>query len=65
MRKTNVIETPNKITVDIKTLQGMLGVGRDTAMRVGKEAHAVIRVGRRTLYNVAKIENYMEGLSEE
>ena len=43
----------------------MLGVGRATAEKVGKEAHAVIKVGRRTLYNVARIENYMEGLSKE
>ena len=65
MRKTNIIETPTKITVDIKNLQGMLGVGRATAEKVGKEAHAVIKVGRRTLYNVARIENYMDGLSKE
>lgn len=65
MYKTNVIDTPYKITVDLPTLAGMLGVGRTTAERVGKEAKAVIKIGRRTLYNVAKIENYMEGLSEE
>lgn len=65
MYKTNVIDTSKKITVDLPTLAGMLGVGKFTAQKVGKEARAVIKVGRRTLYNVAKIENYMEGLAKE
>ena len=65
MYKTNVIDTSKKITVDLPTLAGMLGVGKCTAQKVGKEARAVIKVGRRTLYNVAKIENYMEGLLKE
>lgn len=65
MYKTNVIDTSTKITVDLPTLAGMLGVGKTTAIRVGKEAKAVIKIGRRTLYNVAKVQAYMEGLSKE
>lgn len=61
MNKRNSIEVKNKITVDINELQGMLSVGRNTALRIGEEANAVVRIGRRKLYNVEKIEAYMRG----
>ncbi len=64
MHKTNIIETDNKITVDINGLQAMLSVGKNTAADVGEKAGAVIRIGRRKLYNVRKIELYMEQLTE-
>ena len=64
MHKTNIIETDNKITVDINGLQAMLSVGKNTAADVGEKAGAVIRIGRRKLYNVKKIESYMQRLTE-
>lgn len=64
MHKTNIIETNNKITVDINGLQAMLSVGKNTAADVGEKAGAVIKIGRRKLYNVRKIELYMEQLTE-
>ena len=64
MHKTNTIETENKITVDINGLQAMLSIGRNTAAEIGEKAGAVIRIGRRKLYNVSKIEAYMNKLSE-
>ena len=64
MRKTNIIETDNKITVDINGLQAMLSVGKNTAADVGEKAGAVVRIGRRKLYNVKKIEEYMQQLTE-
>jgi hypothetical protein len=48
------------ITVDITGLQEMLSVGRNTADSIGEAAGAVIRIGKRKLYNVAKIEAYMD-----
>lgn len=64
MRKTNSIETDSKITVDINGLQAMLSIGRNTAAEIGEKAGAVIRIGRRKLYNVSKIEDYMNKLTE-
>lgn len=64
MRKTNNIESDSKITVDINGLQAMLSIGRNTAAEIGEKAGAVIRIGRRKLYNVSKIEAYMNKLSE-
>lgn len=64
MHKTNVIETDNKIAVDINGLQAMLSVGKNTAADVGEKAGAVIRLGRRKLYNVKKIQAYMDSMLE-
>ena len=64
MQKTRDFKTDRKITVDINTLQSMLCVGRNTATQIGKDAGAVLHVGRRTLYNVAKIEKYLNTLAE-
>lgn len=64
MYKTNAIETDNKITVDINGLQAMLSIGKNTAAEIGEKAGAVIRIGRRKLYNVKKIQEYMDGLSQ-
>jgi hypothetical protein len=64
MHKTNIIDTDNKIAVDINGLQGMLSVGKNTAADIGEKAGAVIRIGRRKLYNVKKVEAYIEHLTE-
>lgn len=64
MKKTRETECNNKISVDLLGLQEMLSVGRGTAERIGSEAGAIIRIGRRKLYNVKKVERYMEQLAE-
>lgn len=64
MRKTTTIETDKRITVDINGLQTMLSVGKNTAATIGEQAGAVIHVGRRKLFNVAKVEHYMNALTE-
>ena len=64
MRKTNNTETDHKITVDINGLQAMLSIGRITADEIGKEAGAVVRIGRRKLYNVAKVQAYIDCITE-
>ncbi len=63
MRKTNNIEPNNKIAVDINGLQAMLSLGKNTAADLGVAAGAVIQIGRRKLYNVKKIEAYIDSMS--
>ena len=65
MRKTREISSGSKMTVDLINLQDMLCVGRGTAEEIGKNANAVIKIGRRKLYNVEKIKAYLNSLSEE
>ncbi len=53
------------IAVDVKGLMALVGVGRNTAMRIGREAGAVIRLSpRRTLYNVEKVKAYLDSLTK-
>jgi len=64
MRKTRETSQGGKVTVDLINLQDMLCVGRNTAEEIGKNANAIIKIGRRKLYNVEKIKTYLNELSE-
>ncbi len=60
MYKTNIEKSENKLLVDIAGLQSMLSIGKNTAAKIGIEAGAVIKIGRRTLYNTRKIQEFIE-----
>lgn len=60
--KNNTVE---RITVDIKQLTEMLSVGRNTALAIAEEAGAGIKFGRRKLYSVDKIKEYMSEQAKE
>lgn len=64
MNATKRYESDNHIAVDIVKLQAMLGVGKNTAVDIGRKANAVIKVGRRKLYNVKRIQEYMDSITE-
>jgi len=55
--------TDMPITVDIEHLAAMLSCGKDTARKIGEDAGARITIGRRVLYSVRKIENYIEKIA--
>ena len=48
------------ITVDIKKLSAMLSCGKDTAKKIGELSGARIKIGRRVLYSIPKINKYLE-----
>ena len=50
----------NKVLVDVVELQEMLSCNKQHACRIGKEAKANIRVGRRYLYHVDTIDAYLK-----
>lgn len=62
MRKTNT-GSAEKLVVDINGLQDMLSIGKNKAYKIGEEAGAIVPIGRRKLYNVKKIEQYIDGLT--
>lgn len=62
MNRTSVEQNTTPICVSTKELMKMLGCGRVTAERIGIEADARIRIGRRILYNVKKIQKYIDNL---
>lgn len=54
----------NSIMVDVKDLQTMTGLSKNKAMQLGKDANAIVRLGiRRTLYNVQKVQAYINANS--
>ena len=65
MKKTNVYTNENMLAVNMDKLQAMLGVGRNTANKVGKDAGAIIHIGRRKLFNVKKVQDYLDQKTEE
>lgn len=53
----------NKASVDTKELQEMLSCGRATAVEIGNNANARIQIGRRVLWNVKRINQYLDSIS--
>ncbi len=64
MKKTAFRESNNHITVDTERLSAMLSCGRATARKIGEQAEARICIGRRVLYSVDKVKQYLCNLSE-
>lgn len=63
MKKKLERKSENVLTTDINGLTSMLGCGIDTAIRIGKESGARIQIGRRVLYKVSKVEEYLNALA--
>ena len=53
-----------KKTVDTDGLKEMLSSGRKTAVEIGMAAEARVQVGRRVLWNVGKIQRYLDKVSK-
>ena len=62
--KKIAIEDAKRKAVDTVELQAMLCVGRKTAVEIGSAAGARIQVGRRVLWNVKKVQAYLDEISE-
>lgn len=53
-----------KILVDTEELRRMLGAGKASAVDIGTAAGARVQQGRRVLWNVQKIRDYINAVSE-
>lgn len=56
-RKVN--STGDRLCLTTPELQNRLGCGRQAALEIGNQAEAKIQVGRRILWNVQKIQDYL------
>lgn len=66
MNKTNKIKADsNSMAVDINGLKELLGVGKYTANKIGKDAGAVFYVGRRKLFILSKVQAYLDQAAEK
>ena len=64
MNKTDISNVDGyRMTVTSKELQQMLGCGRTAAEAIGKAAGAKIKVGRRVLWSVRKLDEYQYQMS--
>jgi hypothetical protein len=70
MRKTNQSnkngysnEYYKPLSVDTDGLQTILGCGRATAVQIGTEAQARIVIGKRLLWNVSKLQKYLDSIA--
>ena len=64
MNKTKERPTSQPITVNKDKLSAMLSCGHATARKIGEQAGAKIVIGRRVLYSVEKVKNYLSYLEE-
>lgn len=55
---------PDVLLVDTRTLQRITGCGRISATKLGNDAGARVRVGKRLLWNVEKIKKHISLISE-
>ena len=58
--KENVIPIENRISVTLDDLCQLLSCGKKTARDIAADANAVCYFGKRTLYNVSKIKDFMD-----
>ncbi len=65
MRKTNCEENVSlRLAVNTNELPLILGCGKDTAVKIGTEARARLQIGKRVLWNLEKIQDYLNSVSE-
>lgn len=65
MYKNDTKVNSNNIAVDINGLQELLGVGKNTADRIGKESMSIFFIGKRKLFNVSKVQAYLDQKAAE
>lgn len=63
-KRAGITKVSDCKAVDTAQLQGMLNSGRKTAVEIGTAAGAKIKIGRRVLWNVRKVQEYLDAISE-
>lgn len=59
------LKSCEKIAVDTPELQLILGCGRRTAVEIGSLAEARVQIGKRLLWNVSKVQKYLDSIATE
>ena len=68
MRVTNQNESiisQDRLAVTTERLQNILDCGRPTAVEIGTLAKARVEIGRRVLWNVSKVQKYLDSIATE
>lgn len=64
-KQDQFIECKDRLAITTERLQVVLDCGRPTAVEIGTLAKARIEVGRRVLWNVGKIQKYLDSIATE
>ena len=66
MRATKKSEmVMNQVAVTTENLQNILDCGRPTPVEIGTLAKARVEIGRRVLWNVSKVQKYLDSIATE
>ena len=60
----NNIQIADKMTAKTETMMDALDCGRATAVKIGEAAGAKIRIGKRVLWNLNKVQRYLDSIAE-
>lgn len=63
-RKMNVVPKESRL-IDTDQLRAWTNLGRNSAMKLGVEAGAKVKFGKRVLWDVERISHYITELTEE
>lgn len=64
MRNTRTKHIENARYIDTVELCDYLSCGTNTARKIGKEAGAFIKLGRRTVFDIRAVDAYIEKLKQ-
>lgn len=59
----NEIDLTRKLAVDTEELQQILSLGRKSAVEVGKAANAQVMVGKRIIWNLQRVQEYLYNIA--
>lgn len=60
----NIELIQNQMLVNTSTLMKLLNCGKPTAVKIGTSAKAKITIGRKILWNIAIIQQYLNEIAE-
>lgn len=60
--RTRLTTNMGKLLLSIEEVMDALSVGRGTAIKIGENAHAKVKIGRRVLYHKQRLIDYIESL---
>lgn len=62
-QRTNDLEAGNARLMDTEELRSYTSLGRNSAMKLGEEIGAKVKIGRRVLWDRRKIDEYFNSLT--
>lgn len=65
MTKAKIIECEKPLLIDLEGLKALTGCGRYSAIKIGSDAKACVRIGRTVRWNVAKVKAYIDEISND